>query len=337
MNLNIRYFCEYDLLQWEKLLLNFKKSISYSFWFLKYQEILFKKLKIKNFSFVVLDKENPCAIFPLYVENINNVSQISFGEEPVYSPIFAKNFSSNNKRKIINYGFEVIKKYKKKYNVETERYQISPFHFDKKLLNFYIENNFKDVISYPDWYIFKCNKTFVLDLNQEFHSIKKKIRKGHYANFKKTLKYAKLNIISQENPDRALFNHYIKSYYKVKGQKRTKQAFELDFDGINGKYQVIFCCIVNDRIIGAVAIHTYGKLARYNSSFRDIEFCDNLFPTHYLLMESIKYLKEKGFELLEIGGKVDSKKYSISDKEFNLSHFKSGWGGDCYPWYKFER
>ena len=185
-NLRIKRYVNYSENDWDLLLSSFDATINYTFWFLNYIEILNSNTKINNFTFVLYEKNKPIAIVPLYIEKINGKEQISMGQEPVFAPIFNSCLSNLNVFTYIKYIIKEIDKIAIAKNCTLARFIFSPLlnynYSSKDYLKFGYEHN----ILYPNWYIFKSKKSFVLSLVDNKEKIFKKIRKGHRSNIKKT-------------------------------------------------------------------------------------------------------------------------------------------------------
>jgi hypothetical protein len=127
-------------------------------------------------------------------------------------------------------------------------------------------------------------------------------------------------------------------YYQIKGLIRTVESFELDSIAIRSGFEAIMLSEYKGKLVGAIALHTYNKKVRYNSSVQLYGVDKGIYPNHFLLGAAIDYLKENGFELFEIGEQVTpSDLYQLSEKEKNLSHFKAGWGGNLTPSMKAQK
>ena len=75
-HLSISLFKDFSTKEWDKLLKNFDSTVNYTAWFLSYIEALNVKSSIKNLTFVILNDGVFIAIFPLYVEKIDNQRQM---------------------------------------------------------------------------------------------------------------------------------------------------------------------------------------------------------------------------------------------------------------------
>ena len=336
--LRIEYFVNHSIENWNRLLIHFDSTINYTPWFLNYIEVLNASSEIQNHTFVLYNDNNPIAIVPLYIERINNKLQISMGQEPVYAPIFNKNLPISSIEKYFENLIDQINEVAKENQCVLARFQFSP------LLNYnfssveYLKSNYCEDIFYPDWYIFKSKLSFVLNLENNNEQLFKAIRKGHKSNIRQTSKISNLVLIDKDSFNEELFGRYISLYYKVKGNKRSLEAFKLDSNAIKSGLQFILICEYDNEFIGAIAFHIHNNKARYNSSVQLYNINLRIHPTHFLLWSGIEYLKDKNYEFLEIGEQViENEKYIVSSKEKNLSHFKSGWGCDLISSIKIQK
>ena len=337
-NIYINSFKEFSIEGWNQLLKNFDASINYTSWFLNYVEVLNVKTSIDNLTFTVFQGDIAIAIVPLYVEKINNDWQISMGQEPIYAPIFSFDALSDDVFGYYEYIIVEVEKIAKKYKCSLARFHYSPLLFTKNSQNYYTKFGYSKEILYPDWYIFKSSHGYIIDLKKSDKILLKNIRSRYRTNINRTSRVVELFILDKLFFEKKLFNKYIDLYYQVKGLKRSKEAFQLDEFAVKNGLQSLLLCEYDDELIGAVAIHTYQKKARYNSSIQLYNVGKGIYPNHFLLKSSIDYLKKNDFELFEIGEQVShSDLYKVSKKEENLSHFKSGWGGKLIPWMKAQK
>ena len=336
--LSIRNFIDHSFEQWELLLLDFDTTVNYTSWFLKYIEVLNAKNDIQNYSFALYLNSIPIAIVPLYVESIDNNWQISMGQEPVFGPVFNKNIEKLELSKYYDFLLSEVDKLANKFHCKLARFQFSPLLIYSSIYKNFENFGYIEEITYPDWYIFKSNFSFILNLDKNKELLFRGIRKGHKSNIKYTKKIAKLIVLDKQSFKKEFFSRYMDLYYEVKGNKRSFEAFNLDMIAIKSGLQSIMICEFNKEFIGAIAFHTYNNKARYNSSVQLYNINTKIYPTHFLLWSGIKYLKDRNFKLLEIGNQVlESEIYKVSKKEKNLSHFKAGWGCDLVSCLKIQK
>ena len=336
--LSIRRFKSYSSKEWAGILLDFDTTVNYTSWFIDYIETLNEINDIKNYTFVVYEDYIPIAIVPIYVESIENNWQISMGQEPVFAPVFNKNIEKSELSKYCDFLLSEVDELSKNFHCKLARFQFSPLLKYSSIYKNFENFGYNEEISYPDWYIFKSNFSFILNLDKNKELLFRGIRKGHKSNIKYTKKIAKLIILDKQSFKKEFFSRYMDLYYEVKGDKRSFEAFNLDMIAIKSGLQSIMICEFNKEFIGAIAFHTYNNKARYNSSVQLYNINTKIYPTHFLLWSGIKYLKDRNFKLLEIGNQViESEIYKVSKKEKNLSHFKAGWGCDLVSYSKIQK
>jgi hypothetical protein len=337
-NLNTRLFKDFSANEWDELLGTFDGTINYTAWFINYIEVLNAGFNIKNLTFGLFKGNEVIAIVPLYVEEVDSKWQMSMGQEPIYAPIINKNAPYDAFSEYYKYIVDEIERVASQYHCVLARFHYSPLLYTKNSHNYFTEFEYSEDILHPDWYIFKSMSSYVINLSNNRDLLIKQIRKGHRANISRTSKLAKLIILDKESYNQGLFDRYVELYYQIKGLMRTLDVFELDSIAIRFGLEAIMLCDYKGKLVGAVALHTYNKKARYNSSVQLYDIDEGIYPNHFLLGAAIDYLKENGFELFEVGEQVTSSDlYQLSDKEKNLSHFKAGWGGDLTPCMKAQK
>ncbi len=335
-NLNTRLFKDFSANEWDELLGTFDGTINYTSWFINYIEVLNAGSSIKNVTFGLFKNNVVIAIVPLYVEKVESKWQISMGQEPIYAPIFSNNTPYDAFSEYYKYIVTEIERIASNHQCILARFHYSPLLYTKVNHNYFTEFGYKENILYPDWYIFKAERSYVINLLIEESELYCSVRKSNKPNINRTRREAKLIVLDENNFDQSLFGQYVQLYYKVKGKKRNPSAFELDAVAVQKGFEVLLLCQYKDILIGAVALHTHNGKARYNSSVQDYDVDRSIYPNHFLLWESIVYLKKKKFDLFEIGEQVEES-MDLSSKERNLSHFKSGWGGILVPWVKAQK
>ena len=324
--------------EWSRILNYFNATINYTSWFLKYIELLNAESKIKNYTFVLFQKDTPIAIVPLYVEFIEDNWQISMGQEPVFAPVFNKNIEKLELNKYYDFLLSEVDNLAKFFKCKLARFQYSPLLNNKPNYNYYENFGYIEDITYPDWYIFKAKYSYIIDLIGSIDELYKGVRKSNKPHINKTRRETKCLILDKSNFSQSLFDSYVDLYYSVKGHRRSLSAFSFDAIAIQEGFEVLIMCEYKNKLVGAVALHTYNKKARYNSSIQDPKIDKLIFPNHFLLWQSILYLHKKEFKLFEIGEQVIANNFvKVSEKEKNLSHFKAGWGGVLVPWLKIQK
>ena len=322
---------------WDRIVERFKGSIYYSVWSLRYNEVYNKKSKIKNLSFGIYDEEKIVALVPLYIEEINGKVQMSMGENAIYSPLFEASLDSKEILGIYEFIIDNINNLSIKYRVNLARFQVCPLNLligKTYYINYYELCGFRPFVSKRDWYINKCNYTYILDLSLSIDELYLNIRKSYKSLINKTRREVDLVVLEKGKVGEEEFNKYKEAHYKVKGRNRSEEAFSLDLEGIREGKELVLIANRGEEYIGVVVVYIYNGYGIYNSALTNTED-KKIYPNHYLLWESIRYLKERNYRYFYLGEQV-SRYLEPNEEEMNLSHFKAAWGGDLVPWLKVE-
>ena len=321
---------------WDKHVLEFNGDINYHSWMINYNMIYNKHTNIKNFSGYIVDQENKVlALVPLYIEKIDSDFQFSMGQNMIHAPLISKKLAQKEKITIYNFINTLIDKLAQGHQCKLARFQNTAFNTQD--INYFSLLGYADTIDSPDWYIFKCPFAYILDLKEDLISLRSNIRKSFKSLINKTEKNSNFILLDKNNPNREIFDKYVQTHYEIKGQTRSLEAFEEDYNAICDGLESILICEKDDLFVGVVVLYTFNKKAIYNSAMQRYDI-ENLYPNHYLMWKSIEYLCEEDFEFFLIGEQiVDNSNYKISDKEKNLSFFKQAWGGELYPWMKSQK
>ena len=336
--LNIKNYCEFSLKEWDEIVSLFDGTIYHTSWFFEYMTIYHKDKLIENHSFSISDDTKIVALVPAFVEKIDNSWQISMGEETIASALYDSNLKQKEIVSIFKLLTTHIDSIAQEKSCTLSRFNISPLLTVTKNsnINFYKLFGYTEQILRPSWYIFKCDLAYVINLGVSIDELYSRIRRRYKSFINKTLKGAQYIVLDKNNLTKEIFSKYINFYYSIKGKRRSLEAFDKDYEAIKNGLEVIFICESNEKYIGAIAIHKYNKMARYNSALT-VDM-DNLYPNHSLVWKSIEYLKDNNYKYYEIGEQViENGIYEVSKKEKDLSFFKAGWGGDLYPWVKAQK
>jgi len=324
--------------EWDDAVTEFNGTVYHSSWFLEYMMVSHQNKEIQNLSFALIYDSKFVAIIPLFIEKINNQWQMSMGEEPIASMLYDITLPQKEILDIFEDIIGHINNLAEEKSCTLSRFHISPLMSIQQSnhINFYKLFDYKEVILEPNWYIFKCDFSYVINMDVPMDQLYTQIRRRYKSYINKTLKKSRLIILDNNTVTKELFDKYVEFYYSIKGQRRSIEAFTKDYEAIKNGIEILFICEYNEKFIGSIAIHQYNNMARYNSAL--MLKVEDLYPNHLLVWESIKYLKDKHCKYYEIGEQViDNGMYNLSKKEKDLSFFKSGWGGDLYPWMKAQK
>jgi hypothetical protein len=336
-NLTAKEYSEIGKIAWDKVVINFSGDINYSHWMISYIVIYNKNNNIKNLSYILYNNEDqPIAIVPLFVERIADDYQISMGQNAVCSPLFNPRLEQKEIIKLYEHILNNIDNLSLKYRCKLARFQIPPLNMEA--VNYYKLFGYGEQILSPDWYIFKCDFSYILTLkNKALSDIRSNIRGSFKSLINKTKKNTNLIVLDENNTDRQIFDKYVKTHYEIKGNNRVQQAFEDDYVAICNGFESILICEYENVYVGVVVIYTFNKKAIYNSAMQRHNY-EKIYPNHFLMWESISYLYNNGYDYYINGEQVIySDNYKVSDKERNLSYFKMAWGAEIYPWMKSQK
>mgnify|MGYP005991316289 FL=1 len=336
----IKLFSECDSSWWNDQVKILNGSMFYEYTYIKYLEFCNKQYLIKNLSYIIINEDKVVAIVIIFIEKIENRVQMSIGENSIQSPLLKTDLTITKMNYIKNFIKVEINKLCEKYKCRLARFQVSPFNIlisSNVYSDLFYKWGFINQIEKNDWTDFKCKESFVINLETTKEILWSKIRKSYKSiiNQNKRLNI-ETKVINSENVDLNLFDKYSETHNKVKNNKRSKENFEFNLNLIKEKKQTIFLCINHNKIIGSfVALH-YNRLVYYNSGYTNND--NNLLrPGHLLFWHAIKYFNEKKYKYFFLGGSIDKKIPNCTDKEINISFYKSGWGGLIIPWEHAEK
>lgn len=167
--------------------------------------------------------------------------------------------------------------------------------------------------------------TNILDLHKEI--IPTKGCKSNIKTGRKYLTYEKCVNIEKFKSD----------YFRIAGKKtRPDKTFKLLRNWIQKGYGFLLEAQYKDKTAGYIYILTYKKSAYYFMAATFEEY-KQYNVNHFLLWEAFKTLKNRGIEKIDLGEQVfNTLHYQPIEKEFNISKFKKGFGGELIQQPKSE-
>jgi hypothetical protein len=331
-------FNDFDKLLWDELVIQFGGSIFYTVWRIKYMETYAIDNNIENHSFVLQKNNEFVALVPIFIETINGKKQISCAEDSVFSPLFSPALSQKTIRQYFSYIIDVIDDLNEKYSLRLAKFQISSLLVKKNPRiysnNYYLLHQYQDNLLL-DWYVNKAPFSYIVDIPE---MAKCKIRKRFKQFINLTDKKTNLIVLNSSNSDKKTFDKYVQTHYQIKGNNRSVENFKMDFQAIKDGQEVVLICEREGNFLGIIVLYLFNNQAVYNSGMQNYELCEKqkLYPMHFLMWKGIEYLKSIQFHDFFVGEQVVDM-LNPSEKEKGISHFKAGWGGDLYPWYKSEK
>lgn len=335
----IRSFQEFKEYEWNEFVLKLEGDFNYTSYFINYQKILLKNNSIKNLSFIVLDElNNPVCLSVLFIENFDSQTQISRGGETIPFPLISNKLDGNKIKKVLDYVFDYIEKIIRSYHIKNIKIR-TPLVRENIDNNYYEEflklKSFKSLNTDLDWMTLKSNTFAVIDLFKN----DLKYRSSYRSIINQSEKKFKLIIIDKKNFQKKNFENYSNFHNENKINKRSDEVFLANKALILVNTQAIFLCEYDGQIIGSIVINYFNKNAIYQSSVNKKLINRKIYPNHFLLNKSIEYLKKKKIRYFILGEIIPKyeKLSKFTDKEKNISFFKTGWGSDIFISAKFEK
>jgi len=227
-NFTIKLYKNIDKENWDKVVVQFDGDINYSHWMINCLCVYNKKNNIKNFSFILYETNEPIAIVPLYTEQVKGNCQISAGENALNAPLTNSKLKQKDVLVIYKYKFNYIDQLNKKHVCKLARFQFPPLSM--QCINYYKLFGYDEHILQPDWYIFKCDYSYIITLkNKTISDLRSNIRNRFKSLINKTERTTNLIILDKNSCNRELFDKYARTHYDIKGYNRTREAFEEDY------------------------------------------------------------------------------------------------------------
>ena len=172
------------------------------------------------------------------------------------------------------------------------------------IIKIFYDIGFSKNANEKEWYDFQCNQSLIINLQEKLEKLRANIRNNYKNYINKTQKSdVELQIINSKSINIKLFEDYGKIHNKTKN-KRSPENLRYNLNLIKENKETIFLCLKNNKIIGAVVVLHFNRMAYYNSSYLNNNDL-TLYPNYYLLWEAIKYLQTQKYEYFHIGSQVD--------------------------------
>lgn len=281
-------------------------------------------------SFFVRENNKYIATCPLMLEDHDGIRKFSFSAFAVPSPAMSDEIVNKKQKKVLNFIFEYIDNQVKSLEVKKASFRFSP------LADVCVQSK-----GYPSNYLLKYGyldatfNTQILDITPDLDQLKSDVRKGHKYDINRASRMLDTYIYDAKTVDRATFDLYCELHYKDAGRvTRPKITFDMMFEWIKMGYAILVGVTLKgkDQFVG-FSYHTlYKKGAYYGSACSDPD-CGKMPIAHFILWESIRWLRNNGISFFEIGWQFYGSEfhYHTSKKECQISKFKRGFGGKQVP------
>ncbi len=294
--------------------------------------------KSKDASFAVYRDNKLVAIAPLVMQTIYGspeVYEFAFTDTNTPFPAFENGLSPDDKSGLLKIIFDEIDKIAVLNKISYSRFFVDPLCEDI-LLGLRKVN---PITKYG--YHESSLSTNIIKLSSPEKEIFADIRKGHKADIKAVeKKYFMVDIFDKNNISKEALEIYRNLHFADAGRKtRPDESWDNMYAFIkDGKSALALLGSGKKYAAGAIAL-IYKDKAYYGSGATHPDFSQERGIGHLLQWEMIKYLKMTGAKYYETGWNFYPiiAQNVISDKEVNISKFKSGFGGDSYPLFRGEK
>jgi len=289
-------------------------------------------------SFLVTAGGIVAAVCPLVLETSQEsgevIRQFSYGGDAVPAPAFADGLAENTQRQLADTVHRQIDDLAAADRVHRISLRSSPpapsyWRCTHPEPNPLLRDGYADV----------SLQTQVIDLSASEEQLLRDMRKGHRADIKRAEKQMTASVLDGSNITAGAFDRYRLLHGKAAGRTtRPLKTFELMHDWIQQGFAMLSCASLDGKDIGFALISVYKDGAYYSSGCVDPEF-NHLPVGHLLQWRAIQWLKTHNIRRYEIGIQLlSSQPHSIvSEKEWNISFFKRGFGGSTVPSWRAEK
>jgi hypothetical protein len=170
------------------------------------------------------------------------------------------------------------------------------------------------------------NDVIIIDLSRNLKEIWMDIRNSHRRCINRSIKEGcEVKFITK--PSKEDINNFIKIYYQTMDKTKAAQKYYFSKEFIEDHFKLLDTVLVQleykNKIIGS-SINPYGK--NYIYGFLTGTSAEkNVYPSHLMLFELMKWAKDRNFKYLNIGGGLR--------KNDNLFLYKKGFSKKEFPFY----
>ena len=293
----------------------------------EYQRIFFEECY--DVSFVVKKNNILMSIWPLLItKKYYNIYNITSYDNTIYPPLTSKNLSIKQKKEFIRLCIKLIEVLSK----------------NLKLKEWRTVDSFTNEIGISLWhqYIITNNTTLnlkydlLLNLNNDFNSIKKNFRKSSKSLINRGSKIWKTNVMKDLDKDK--WDEFKSLHLKVSGRKtRADKTWEIHEKQIAEKEGfLVYLENIKKEIVGG----GFFCFSKHECSYRAGVYSRDLFDKplgHTVQSIAIEEMKKLGLPWYNIGPNY----YEFYDprpneKEISISYFKKGFSSHILAKYEFR-
>lgn len=286
--------------KWENLTKNFNSNILQTWEYGNYKS---KLLFVKSSRYLIYDINNNI------IGLLQTINYKFFGLTLVFinrGPILIENLNMISQKKITEKIVQILKK-----NFLTLILIKPELKFLKENIIFK-QNRKLSYFTYPSW------SSSLINLSEDEHKIFNNFKSSLKNEIYKSKKSLKIDSYNQINN----LNWIFQRYFSNKNKKKFKTLDKSLFEYLEPKKIISFCAKKEENICSGIVIYCHGKNATYLMSY-NTDLGRKNFSNQFLLWESIKYLKNKNYNYLDLGG-IDC------DNNLNVAKFKLAFNGEFY-------
>lgn len=342
MNYNILYYSDLTQQQWDNYVIQVPEASYLHSW--SWLNYLTKFTAVQqHLSCIFVDhKNNPVAIIPLAISQVEQYSELSFAGTPVGTPAL-NNIKPSHRRTKLDEIFSLIDEQIAKYQLQKISMQQHPLTIAKCANDPLADHNTFALMQY---HLFPhINNTSIIDLQLDLETLTTNISKFHRKNIRKALK-ADLNIkvYNPTNNAAAIKDHMQlaqQMHLQAAGRATRPQAtWDAMYTAILNNNASLFVAFIDATPVSFLFCGEFATMAFGWSQANVKEYEEQLPTRHALEWEAVLYYKKHNFHYYEIGERFyhDQPLYQPSEKEINISIFKERYGGFMLPkimWYGY--
>jgi hypothetical protein len=283
-------------------------------------------------SFAVMGPRDILAVCPVHIEEREGVRVFGFLGGPLPSPAVKAGLLPAEREQILGLYVETLTAIAATDRVE---YGSVKMPFTAALLPSHSPVNPWLRFGYFDLpYL-----TQVIDLRPAESALWSDMRKGHRSDIRRASQRASVTIWSGAELTAAKYAEYQALHAKDAGRvTRSQKTFDLMADWIRRDHAVLAETTIDGRAAAFAIIIYYKHGAFYASACRDPDLTE-VPASHLLQWEVMRWLKQHGVELYDIGMQVTGPQwfYVPDSKEVSIAAFKRGFGGKTVPLVTAER
>ncbi len=301
--------------------------VLYSSAFNEYQLAYFKELNYDNFSVQIysLGDKKLIGVWPIFYRRLYNGKLVleTFGSA-LAAPFISSNIDFNSRKNHYKNCFLTLK-YLCEQNIVEVKTFTSYNYLSHELDPWQLLLEFSGNMSLK-----MTQFESVLNLSLSLDEIKMRIRKSYKSLINKGFKLWNIVEVMDHFDDR--FNEFKELHLEVSGRKtRSDESWNVQLNNLKkGNAKLICAYNAENKLVGGAFFDVTPHEANYSVGVYDRKLFD-LPIAHAIQWKAIEMFKESGLLKYKIGiiHRNDSLN-SISEKEFSISTFKAGFGGDLF-------